>query len=1620
MKNTAGRIAAALALGASQIATAATQQSFLFYGQSGTSPWSDKNSWKYNNGSNSGSWVTPSGAPDGFSYDVYFRSPMTVKNGSTNKTQSYNPSWNHVVTFSGAQKVGATQQPLHLDAGSSAENPIVFTATQSDYGLTSSSTLNIAETADGYLQIDSGTYSFGHVVLANGSGKTGVLTMNGGTLKILNDYARIGCGGGTGILTVKTGAVFDNSEASNKNFTLGQDANSSGTLNVEGGEVTVKGYLAINYDSGSTGSALNVTDGGLLSIGRILFRNNGGSGAGTITIDNGTIKALNDHTSFIPAHNDLTLYVGNGGATFDTDSHDITIAEPLTAVANTSGGLTVTGGGSATFTAGGNLTGAFAIGDGTTLRYFDQDGTVADYGMVSLSIGAGATIYLDANATGCDTFTAATTNISATAENPATIELVFSAVPAAGRKFALFETDSAAKFNVNPKLGVLTLPHEVAVEDGVLTLTITADDYAWNGTGTNWGDAGAWTKNAAAADWSDGNNAIFDTAGRTAILAADVSAAEVRFTANATIATNATDEAALTIASAKVDVAAGANGTISAPVAGPLEKTGAGTLTLSQSRTGVATVLSEGTLAMSGTASLDWSQFTFGTDAEKPVALHMGANATIANIPQNWRIGNVEGLASAFVKDGGDLTVGNIYLSGKTGADTSFIQNGGLLSVGGGIDIGSVSEAHFEIAGGTVTNTANYIHMSPNSSPADMTVRTGAKYGMSANDYGLIVSGRSHGTLNVSGGDVFANGPLNLCYRGGDATVNVTDGGVLTFDKVQYNGGAESDPKGGAAVISIDGGTVRANASDSAFIPGENNLTVTVGANCGTLDANGKNVTVAKAIGGTGGMTYKGGGSVVLSVQPAYSGVTTVEVGTTLSVPSPIAGADLAFAIPGGLASGLYKVVAVSGDGAFASDALSTATLPSGLNAHFSLENGGKEIWCIYSNADNQHVWIGGASGSLNDAANWLSGAVPAGGTAIIGNPSAAELSNPEGSAFAATTIIVPDGSAPVTISGAAFSGITKIENYSTSQIEFLNAVTFSANVNVIQSPGIVKFTGGATGTKLGAATAIHGTYNFTATGDLTEIGGTTVKSDGVYKLLGGTFYKHNGDFDIEAGGKVEVGAAKINRSSEAKLLDVFNGEFKVNGEFYVSASGANSYITHYIASSGAGTFIVNRIRVITYAALVPRRKTIVGGGGIIRGNGYVRVYNSGTHEFGSYADWTMYHDNLGNTATDSPAFYKHNSTTLSTLTFNTTDYYDSTVARLITCEAPIAAQNSSSANNFAVTVNGIGKFVFANTSNGTTQGDYPTYIFSGGLTVNDSATIEVKANAWPGKGAVTLNGTSTLLLHTGGAARTGAITVNNGTTLEVAETSGTASLGGALTLNQGSKLKFKLAENGNATLSLTALTLNATAENKALVEFAAGSVKSYGRSYTLTSGGKFSEGDEAKFALPERDGGRLTVEGGNLVYTAPEYFHIKIAESSLSDLEVPLSWVCGNTAVDGASSATEIETALKSTGANGIPVWQSYCLGLNPNIAASVVLCDSAETQPSDGTVKIAAKNLNVPEGLSGVTVKARLYRRKNGGGWEAVGDDVTVSSGTAVLASPTLGEGTSFFQIRVVLDPV
>ena len=579
------------------------------------------------------------------------------------------------------------------------------------------------------------------------------------------------------------------------------------TAEKSGGDWTVNGDLIVGAKSGASATFTQKSGTTTVSsgkwtkstVGNGTLNLNGGTfvtkfvtddSAGssmTVNFNGGTLKANAANGSGLLGHrsgNGLFVNVDAGGGTIDTGAFNITVAVPINAVANTAGAFTVTGGGSATFNGavnlGGGLTvtggtaatfsamgevaGGFTLGDNSTLHWFDQDGIVSNYTFTALNIGAGSTLYLDADATGCDAFVASATNISATAENPATIELVFSAVPAAGRKFALFETDNAAKFNVNPKLGALTLPHAVAVEDGMLTLTITAEDYTWNGTGTNWGDAGAWDMNSAAADWSDGNNAIFATANATATLAAAASAAEVRFTADAAV----TGSATLTVPS--VSVVSDVSSTISAPTAGALEKTGAGTLTLGSSRTAQTTV-AEGTLAMADGATVDPAKLTLGTNPAKPVTFDYGGQTLTGNPADCTATGMNVTLTNGVFEYASTIWYGNTSNpAALTVAADATLQSGDHFTL---VPSGEMT---VNVAGGTMKSTKNannWIMQASLNGRLDINVTGGGLLEFGGETYMLTCRD------TVDGSTAYESPKMNM--RVVDSTVSVKNGKSIRF-----------------------------------------------------------------------------------------------------------------------------------------------------------------------------------------------------------------------------------------------------------------------------------------------------------------------------------------------------------------------------------------------------------------------------------------------------------------------------------------------------------------------------------------------------------------------------------------------------------------------------------------------------------------------------------------------------------------------------------------------------------------------------------------------------------------------------------------------------------------------
>ena len=137
--------------------------------------------------------------------------------------------------------------------------------------------------------------------------------------------------------------------------------------------------------------------------------------------------------------------------------------------------------------------------------------------------------------------------------------------------------------------------------------------------------------------------------------------------------------------------------------------------------------------------------------------------------------------------------------------------------------------------------------------------------------------------------------------------------------------------------------------------------------------------------------------------------------------------------------------------------------------------------------------------------------------------------------------------------------------------------------------------------------------------------------------------------------------------------------------------------------------------------------------------------------------------------------------------------------------------------------------------------------------------------------GTYTVANGATVVFDGGKGFQNGTVSVEAGGRLVAG---GASAAAGKLKIANGSTLEFKL--DGASCTSFAAASLTQAASGaKATIAFTPDSVKLVGKSYTLITGANLS--DASAFALHEGGNGRLSVVAGNLVYTAPTYFYIKV-----------------------------------------------------------------------------------------------------------------------------------------------
>ncbi len=383
-----------------------------------------------------------------------------------------------------------------------------------------------------------------------------------------------------------------------------------------------------------------------------------------------------------------------------------------------------------------------------------------------------------------------------------------------------------------------------------------------------------------------------------------------------------------------------------------------------------------------------WAWFNGGKYDKFKTECNIGSSSYAGHLI----IGNDRGVATT-------MNFGGVFYV-KNG--TVNILDDATLYTGGNMFVGQIASRNgtLTIDGGSCSANELYIGDFAGAT-GDVVVNSG---NMSIRNK-LLLGQKGAGTLTMNGGTFEVESGM-LAYVGkANGTITLNSGKLIATD-------IQKDGDSGTASLVFNGGTLVANGvSSDALI--RSTLPVTVGANGGTIDAAGYNVTIAadldNAAGATGAMTFKGGGTVTLSGAINYTGGTTVEAGTVVVVPDVSAATALGAITVVGLENNICEVVRLSGEGTF-----SASDLPADTETvTFAVSPDGKSILAV--NGLESPFWIGG-SGDLGTASNWSGGVVPTENPTIKWS-SPITLTN--SGDFAPNTLTIPDDSAVVTLSGA-------------------------------------------------------------------------------------------------------------------------------------------------------------------------------------------------------------------------------------------------------------------------------------------------------------------------------------------------------------------------------------------------------------------------------------------------------------------------------------------------------------------------------------------------------------------------------------------------------------------------
>ena len=380
-----------------------------------------------------------------------------------------------------------------------------------------------------------------------------------------------------------------------------------------------------------------------------------------------------------------------------------------------------------------------------------------------------------------------------------------------------------------------------------------------------------------------------------------------------------------------------------------------GSITLgSNTRINADTAGSAGSLTIAGNIAEGANVLYLGTKVGSE------ANLTISGILSGAG-GLQNGTTTSLFKDGANvltLSGHNIY-SGDTRI------TGGALTVAAGGSLGNGDSDVFISSGATLninnSATIDSVQETGNLNGGVISLGSGATLTIDGADKGTLYHNSISGSGNLA---VAASGTTSLSLYGtqsytGSTTVSggkISTGVALSSSGVAIGGTGTFETSAAnilsdTATMAMTGGTYSLGGDDTIGSLGGSGGSVALAANRLTVGANNTSTTFGGAIGGTGGLTKSGAGTMTLSGANNYSGSTAVDAGR-LNVNGSIASAV-------SVASG--ATLGGSGTIGGAASILSGASLSPGnspgvetFSGGLTLSTGSTFVWELTSNTAAQ------------------------------------------------------------------------------------------------------------------------------------------------------------------------------------------------------------------------------------------------------------------------------------------------------------------------------------------------------------------------------------------------------------------------------------------------------------------------------------------------------------------------------------------------------------------------------------------------------------------------------------------------------------------------------------------